>query len=331
VPKFAGSISQELEFGLKCFLQRNQLSGVLHMGEIIHFIYNQRFFSSVMLCLNYILISSLVKKTYLSTNKLLIDAMGGRYGGKSLYKKCISYIKQSILDYERRERKAGIYIKARNKMKKSGYRGEYAAVVYLILKYPVPLILFITSFIVNYPHIYKSFILSAAVILILEIVIAMEKKRYTLRFQKNAYKIYKYLHCQISSGVKVSDAVKTAYEVIEDKDIRDIFVQMAARYELTLDIDASLEELNSSFDALEADTLCIALKQGIMTGDNQELLARQEELMFNKYFNHIQAETDNCRVRTTLAAAMFTAIIVIMIAVPLISDVSEAIDKIFAN
>jgi Flp pilus assembly protein TadB len=301
------------------------------MSEIIYFVCSQRIFSSVMLCLNYILMNFLVEKTYLSANRLLIDAMGGRYGKKSLYKKCISHIKQSILDYGGREKKAGIYIKARDKMKKSGYGSEHAAVVYLILKYPVPLVLFITSFVVNYPHIYKSFILSAAVILILEIVITMEKKKYTLRFQKNAYKIYKYLHCQISSGVKVTDAVKTTYEVIEDKDIRDIFVQMAARYELTLDIDTSLEEFNSSFDALEADTLCVALKQGIMTGDNRELLARQEELMFNKYFNHIQAETDNCRVQTTLAAAMFTAVIVIMIAVPLISDVSEAVGKIFVN
>ncbi|NTV90110.1 MAG: hypothetical protein HGA22_07090, partial [Clostridiales bacterium] len=91
-----------------------------------------------------------------------------------------------------------------------------------------------------------------------------------------------------------------------------MFIRTAAKYELTLDIDESLEEFRENFDAYEAEMLCTALRQGIETGDNSELLARQEDMMFKKYFNYIQAETDNCKNRSLLSAGMFTAVVVLM-------------------
>jgi hypothetical protein len=110
-----------------------------------------------------------------------------------------------------------------------------------------------------------------------------------------------------------------------------MLLRLVARYELTLDIDTALEEFKSGFSVHEAETLCVALKQGIETGDNQELLARQEDVMFKKYFNYIQAETDSCKTRSMMAAMMFTAIVVILIVVPLFNDASEALGRIFEN
>jgi Flp pilus assembly protein TadB len=165
--------------------------------------------------------------------------------------------------------------------------------------------------------------------MIIELVVSANRKKHNLVFQRHIYKIYKYLHNQISSGIRVADAIKTVYEVIEDKKLRKIFIKMAASYELTLDIDTALQEFKSNYDAQEADTLSIALKQGIITGDNRELLARQEDIMFKKYFNYIQAETDNCKFRSAAAVALFCAIIVIMIAIPIIKDVIDAVDNIF--
>jgi hypothetical protein len=125
--------------------------------------------------------------------------------------------------------------------------------------------------------------------------------------------------------------VRTVYETTDDSEIRDVLIRLAARYELTLDIDNALEELRSSFDSHEAETLCLALKQGVETGDNKELLAKQEDIMFKKYFNYIQAETDSCRNRGVAAAAVFVAIIAVMIIIPMLDELSQAIGKIFIN
>jgi hypothetical protein len=161
--------------------------------------------------------------------------------------------------------------------------------------------------------------------------VSARKKEVNLKFQRYIYKIYKYLHNQISSGIKVTDAIRSVYEIIDDRELKDIMMQMAASYELSLDIDKALLEFKSNFEAHEAETLCVALKQGILTGDNQELLARQEDIMFKKYFNYIQAETDSCKTRCVIAVVMFMSIVVVMISVPLFNDVSEALSRIFVN
>jgi hypothetical protein len=68
-----------------------------------------------------------------------------------------------------------------------------------------------------------------------------------------------------------------------------------------------------------------------MTGDNADMLARQEEIMFKKYFNFIQAETEGRRLRSVVSAIFFTAIIIILISVPLLMDVMESMNIIFSS
>jgi hypothetical protein len=152
-----------------------------------------------------------------------------------------------------------------------------------------------------------------------------------MKFQKYVYKIYKYLHNQISAGVRVTDAIRTVHEVVEDKWLKGILIELAGGYELTCNIDAVLDKFKYNFSTHEADTLCIAIKMGITTGDNQNILGRQEEIMFKKYFNHIQAQTDSCRVKIAAVAMVFTAIMVVMLLIPVVSDVGDAMGKIFIN
>jgi Flp pilus assembly protein TadB len=299
--------------------------------EVLHFAAGHKYFTTSALLLNIVIVRFLLQKILIYTNGHISEAAGGRNGKKSIYKKCKSFVENSMKYYEKRDKKFGIYCKAKEKMRKSGYRSEYAPYLYIALKYIISPVFFTIGFMVNYPSVPKAFALAACNIIIVECVVAAARKKFNMKFQRYVYKIYKYLHNQISSGVKVTDAIKTVYEVIDDIEIRSILVGLAARYELTHDIDAATEEFVSNFDVQEAQTLCVALKQGIETGDNQELLARQEEVMFMKYFNYIQAETDSCKTRSTMAAAMFTAVIIIMIIVPLFNDMSDALGKIFIN
>lgn len=298
---------------------------------ILLFAVNYKYFSIALILLNFFLVRTLIRRLNIRTNKMANEAFAGRDENKSLYKKCISLLKDSVEEYEKRDKKAGIYLRAKEKMKKSGYRSKYAPIIYLALKYILVPILFIASILTNYPNIVNPIVLAVGTLFILEAVVRSKRKKHNLKLQRYIYKIYKYLHNQISSGVKVSDAIKTVYEIIEDAELKRIMIQLAAIYELTLDIDAALKEFRSNFNVQEAETLCVAIKQGIMTGDNRELLARQEEVMFKRYFNYIQAETDSCRVRGTIACTMFVTAIVIMIVVPMLNDMKEAVSRIFIN
>ncbi len=273
----------------------------------------------------------LSRKLSIAGSRRVTEALGTRNPGLSAYKRCSMFVEQGMTACEKRFEKGRLYRKAQSKMRIAGYRGEYAPVIYMLVKYVLSGVVFIGAFCINFPDLIRPL---AAVVLInsiIETVVASNKRRANLRFQKYIYKIYKYLHNQISSGVKPTDAVSTVYEVTDDIELRNILIKLAARYELTLDIDVALEEFRSNFDTHEAETLCLALKQGIDTGDNKDLLARQEDIMFKKYFNYIQAETDCCRNRSVVAAAVYVAIVSAVIILPMLDEVGQAVGKIFIN
>ncbi len=301
------------------------------MDEILSFINMHRLLAGLLVCANIPPAVLAARRIATMGGKRIIEAMGGRNTSSSLYGRCLLYVSRTVREYDRREKKAGVYVKAGIKLRRAGYRGEYAPAIYLLLKYVAIPLFFIISAAANYPDLKASAAASLLFAAIMEMVISAGRRKIDLKLQRYIYKIYKYLHNQVSSGIKVTDAVKTVYEVIEDRELRGILIRLAARYELSLDIDTALEEFKASFAVHEAETLCVALKQGIETGDNQELLARQEDVMFKKYFNYIQAETDGCKTRSMIAAAMFTAVVVIMIVVPLFNDAADAVGKIFIN
>jgi len=282
-------------------------------------------------CANVLFGLLLSKVKQIFGSKRVVKALGARNTSISLHRRCMMLVEQSMAACGKRFEKGGIYKKAMEKMRKAGYKGDHSAVLYLSVKYVASPAVFIVALVMNYPDVIRPLASLVLINALMEMVISSGKRKINLRFQKYIYKIYKYLHNQISSGVKPTDAVRSVYEVIDDKELKGILVRLAARYELTLDINTALKEFRSNFDAHEAETLCIALKQGIDTGDSKELLARQEDVMFKKYFNYIQAETDSCRNRCVGAAAVFVAIVVVMIIVPMVSEIGQAVGKIFIN
>lgn len=269
------------------------------------------------------------RKMRIVFSKNVSAALGVRRTAGSLHKKCLLLAGRGITACERKLEKGRMYQKAKTKMCKAGYRSDKAALVYLGVRFILSPLVFLAAFHTNFPNVAGPLAAAVLINVIMELIIKAGRRRINLRFQKYIYKIYKYLHNQISSGVKPTDAVRCVYEVTEDRELRDILVRLAARYELTLDIDTALNEFRSNFDVHEAETLCIAIKQGIETGDNKELLAKQEDMMFKKYFNYVQAETDSCKNRSVAAATVFVAIVAMMIIVPMLHEVNQAIGNIF--
>lgn len=293
------------------------------MKDLIYIAKNNIIFCAIMLILNSFIIANVIIKLKAKQTRYGKEAKGRRNKEKSLIVKINKKIVQELEDD-----KESIYTKAKIKMKKAGYKSKYAALTYLVLKYMAPLLIFILAVII-YPEGFIRAIIAAILCYVaVEFFVYQRKLEINKKFQRHIYKLYKYLHNQISSGVTITEAIKTVYKIIDDKDIQMSLIRMAATYELTNDINIATEEITVEYDNQEAETLAVAIKQGITTGDDN-LLEQQEELMFSKYMNYIQAETDR-RVYVCLAAALaFAFIIVVMVSMPMIMQAITGIEEIF--
>ena len=289
------------------------------------------YFAAALLILNLILVYPFTVKILVYFNRYTLEGLGGRRIRKSLSFGLKERIRSVLTKYDKGEIKSRYYERLKLKLKKSGYRSVFAPVLYLFFKFGVPLIMFLAVFSIKYPEVIGAVVVAVSIYASIEIVVYTKKKDLNMRFRKYIYKIYRYLHNQISSGVSISDAIKTVYKVVHDKQIQYNLIEFAARYELTSNIDYAIEVFSNSFESDEVETLCLAIKQGIETGDNKDLLLRQERFMFSKYFSYIQAETDRSSLKSLAAALLFVLILVVMVSVPLLQEGAEGLSNIFIN
>ena len=285
--------------------------------------------------LDLLLAAIIAPRLYIAMNRHLLEAMGGRGGRKRPYHRYIGNMRKYIEDYDSIRVKENLltrlFDRAKTAAKRCGYDNNFFALVYIFLQYVLPVIIFLLGVALNYPRIAPAIFGSLLMFLMVDYIMRRNRKKLENEFKYSAYKIYRYLHNQISSGVSVTDAIKTVYKVVENNRLQDNLILLAARYARTLDINSALEEFKSNYSLQEVESLCVALKQGIETGDNKDILERQEKLMFSQYFNYIQAETEACRRKRTLIIGVYAFIIVVMLLIPMINDAADAINRIFVG
>ena len=298
------------------------------MDEILVFIWTHKWFSIAFLALNIAGSNMLVKKASAWLSYNVSESAGNSSKANSLYDKC-----KAVVWSIGKGRKCGIIERiadnSKARLAKCGAVENREVYVYVICMYFVPILIFAYGVAADFPNIIRPIAASLLFLAVYDSTIRKRIRKFNLIFRNNAYKIYKYLHNQVESGVRVTDAIKSVYEMADDIELRKILTSLAARYELTLDIEKSLGELRAKFKSKECETLCTALKLGVTTGDSSELLSRQEDIMFKKYFAHIQAETDMRKARSMIAVGLFSLVLIILIVIPLIDDLGNSVGKIF--
>lgn len=294
----------------------------------ISFILEHKLFAFVIMVLNILIIQALYTKITILLNRNVNDAKADR-GGKQTFRKIKERINDTINNLERSEKKLDFYERAKRHVRRAGFRGKYAAVIYLFLKWIAPFLFAAVAFIHNYPDFKRPIIVAVLMFLFVEYAIWSGRMEMSRKFKNSVYRIYKYLNNQISSGVPIREAIASVYEIVSDKEISALLLKMGSLYIQLNDIDLALDDFKSNFNLQEADALAVAIKQGIDTGDNSNILERQERTMFKKYINHIQAETKAQSNFVIASALCFLSIIVIMIAIPMYNDTIDGLSKIF--
>lgn len=222
-----------------------------------------------------------------------------------------------------------IFLKYEKVIKYAGYISESEIRYMIFMKYIAPLIICFLTILINMPN----YIYGVYALLSYEVVFSLLiKKRISERtkvIEFNGYKIFKFILNQLSSGVLISDTIKSMYMVVTDTKLKSCLIDVSAYFIQTSDIVLSLDILKSQYRGIEVDTLCIAISQGMDTGKNLETMERMEVLLFKKYVFHIKRETESKRHLSFFAVLLFCAIVVLMLSIPMLLDIFDAFNKIF--
>ena len=189
-------------------------------------------------------------------------------------------------------------------------------------------------FIVCILAVITSGILKAAIILILCVIcISLIKKAWEKKindlFQKNAYRLYRYLISQIMAGVKPKDVIISMYKITEDNSLKKILTKASAAYSITLDGKTYANVIKSSIKTEDAKRFCMILEEDLLYIDNEDFLEKMEEMMFNRYFSYHQRKTDIIKRGCFAAVCVFMLIVIIMVALPLMNELVQGLKYIF--
>jgi len=161
------------------------------------------------------------------------------------------------------------------------------------------------------------------------LMLKSRKKRYDSVFQKNAYRIYKYITNQTNAGLRPSDALRSMHEVIEDKALAEVFVAACAEYSVTYDNGRLADSITENIDTPESRNFAMSIRDGLFESRNTDLMERLEQMMFNRYFAYIQRLTDSLKTRCLVTVILLCAVVVCMVLIPTVMEVQDALDSIF--
>lgn len=216
-------------------------------------------------------------------------------------------------------------------MIRAGYEQESATLLYMLMLSLVPLVTSCIALWVRWPDGKGALLFLIGMPLLVEWNVRTATKRQNRHFEKSVYKVFKYLHHQTDAGILPTESMKSLHLVVDDPVLKKRLIRMAAVYIQTVDLHQALSVLQHAYGTRDVESLCIAIRQGIHTGDHVALLKHQERVMFQKYFHYIQEETNRLRQHTFFIVGLNCMLVVVLIGLPLWLEAMAAVQKIFHN
>jgi hypothetical protein len=264
-------------------------------------------------------------RVYLSFNSHLLSV---NKRDRKLGKKLKAYIFKKV-DLFDHNNEFQYYSKIRIKMLRCGFYKSYAPLVYLLMNYAVPAFLFLFLIFTN-PFLAAA-IIPLAFVCSVQFILFTSRKDIEKDWNKHGYKIYRYIHNQLSAGVNIHDTLKSLYVIGTDTKLETPLYEFSAWYGRTLDIDLALVKLKEYFKIPDIQMFCSTLEQGVKRGDVATLIERQEKTMFKQYFNYVQKATEKSNMLSAIIIIMLAGIICTMITIPMLNDLGSAVNKLFSN
>jgi hypothetical protein len=214
------------------------------------------------------------------------------------------------------------------RLQRAGYFSEQALTIYLgVMLLPVPAMTILGLLIGS-----SGGQAALAGLLLITLVNTWISRRIVARqkaFTKALFKIYRFLDLQLTAGIKITDSLKGLPEAVEDKTVHPVLLRFVALFELTLNLEKAFDEIRTAFRGTDSELLATHLGQCLQTGEAGRSLFRMEELLFSRYFNLMQAETQKIRLHLLLTAVLGILPGLILFMYPLISQAISAMRSVF--
>lgn len=273
----------------------------------------------VFLCVN-ILLSALILSIAFRGNYVwyalgFIRKSGLSIDMNKLFPKVLIHLWENLLKYPK-------------ELDKTHLSKEDKLVFHLIWSVLIPFLCVAGS--VREPYLMKTFMFVFFCSIIAKKVLLLSfKKQRVMVFNKNAYRLYKFLHNQLSAGVQPKESMASLYRIVHEPFLRERLKALGSMYAQTLDFEIAFDEIAGYYGGSDVEAFKIAIKQGLDMGDNLNTIKKQEALMFSKYMNYLQLETNRQKIKTLVVVSIFCFIIIFMIGLPLMIELNQAIDLIF--
>lgn len=104
------------------------------------------------------------------------------------------------------------------------------------------------------------------------VCLVMMNKKDNERMLSEIKLVYHALEIQTRAGVYITDALAECYGSVSEKRLKSALLELAGDIVLQADIESSLEKLQSKFDNVYVDSLCLTILQALESGQAVELL-----------------------------------------------------------
>lgn len=146
---------------------------------------------------------------------------------------------------------------------------------------------------------------------------------------RNFYRIYKYIHLQLSVGTRVEEIFKSMYRVVYNKKLKNVLFEMSVIVSHSFDVNKGIQHLKKQMNDDEG-LLFISIIENMQTsGLSLKAFERLDQMLFQKYLSNIRKETQKVKRLYFKAVMVFTLVVTIMLVFPLIDQMLVSAKIIF--
>lgn len=214
-------------------------------------------------------------------------------------------------------------------LSKQGNPLKLDVIRYYLLKIFLAVLFFVAG-VINYKSILYAVILSLCGYFIIDLYIAINRRSRDSEICNDILNVINSICLQLSAHISLKDSIKKQYENCKNKDFKKAMIEFSTCYELSeLNIDMSINALNSKFEILELDMFCNALSEYNKSGNITEILENLAENLTEKQVEKLKENTRNKIVYITLGVIVALTNIVLITFYPLFVSVGQGFNNIF--
>lgn len=201
---------------------------------------------------------------------------------------------------------------------------------YLILKYLLPVLVFIVS-VINYKKILFPIILAAIVHVFPDLLIKIYNNKQNIQMIKELKVINTNMILYLSSYASLKDAIKLITNSIRDKRIKKHFSKFAYEYEITnFNIKKSADNIIKKFQSKELEMFMRILIQSENEGGIIENLERFNATLELSYFKYLNSQANKRLTLVVIGTILMLGNIIVICMYPIIIQVFNSLQQMFS-